>query len=269
MRTIARIVIVLLMILSVAGLILPGIYKVREAAARMSCSNNLKQLTLGLSNYQDYYSQYPMATVPDTDLPPEKRLSWVVDIYPSFVQSSPRVLFDRTKPWDAEVNHNPQYESTVKVPRGGEVGTVRVLVCPANEVPIGPELSPMHYPGIAGVGEKAASLPLTDPRAGFFGHERKITLDDLTDGTAMTLMLMEAADGGPWTAGGPGTVRGLVPGSGPYLGEGGQFTSNHVKINAALADGSVRPFSSSVSPRVIEALATIAGGEKVKPGDFE
>ena len=44
---------------------------------------------------------------------------------------------------------------------------------------LGPELpSPTHYLGVAGLGEDAPLLPLTDPRAGFFGYDRKVsTLD--------------------------------------------------------------------------------------------
>jgi hypothetical protein len=70
---------------------------------------------------------------------------------------------------------------------------------------------------------------------------------------------------------------GVEPGGVPYLGEGGQFASLHrggpfswsppIVTNVLLADGSVRRLSASVSPGVIEALATIAGGEEVGPLD--
>jgi prepilin-type processing-associated H-X9-DG protein len=51
--------------------------------------------------------------------------------------------------------------------------------------------------------------------------------------------------------------------------KGGQFASLHGAVtNVAFADASVRPLSAAVSPKVLDALATVAGGEEVGvPGD--
>jgi prepilin-type processing-associated H-X9-DG protein len=69
---------------------------------------------------------------------------------------------------------------------------------------------------------------------------------------------------GPWTAGGYPTSRGLDPSWQPYLGSGKQFSGYHPgKTNILLADGSARSISESISPQVFEALATIAGGDKI------
>ncbi len=142
----------------------------------------------------------------------------------------------------------------------GELGT---FLCPANRGRGAPDLPcRTSYLGIAGVGDDAAELPRGDPRAGFFGYDRRLTAKDLTDGAATTLMLAEAADGGFWTAGGKATVRGLAADGRPYLGRGGQFASLHRGTNVAFADGSVRRLTPAVSPRVLEALATVAGGEE-------
>jgi prepilin-type processing-associated H-X9-DG protein len=119
--------------------------------------------------------------------------------------------------------------------------------------------APTHYLGIAGLGESAAELPLSDPKAGLFGYDRTVTFKDLKRGAARTIALAEGLDGGPWTAGGRATVRGLVVGQLPFVDEGGQFASNHsAGTNVAFADASVRVFTSSVSPHVVETLVTLA-----------
>jgi hypothetical protein len=104
-----------------------------------------------------------------------------------------------------------------------------------------------------------------DPQAGVFGYDRKSRHEDIKDGAATTLLLLETAwNNGPWTAGGPPTVRGLDPTRLPYMGKNRQFGGTHRGLTgAAFADGSVHFLSESMAPEVFEALATIAGGEDV------
>jgi prepilin-type processing-associated H-X9-DG protein len=175
------------------------------------------------------------------------------------------------KAWNDPENLPPRHEFW----NGGAMqeelyGDVDVFFCPARSHTTPPDsASATDYVGITGVGAAAAELPLSDPHAGFFGYDRQISLKDIKDGTATTIAVVEVLDGGPWTAGGHSTVRGLVADGGPYLGKAGQFSSLHgsswsTGVNVLFADASVRSIKATLSPEVFEAMATIAGGEQVE-----
>jgi prepilin-type processing-associated H-X9-DG protein len=258
----------------VCGAVLVGVFGVwfvrqvgeaREAARRAQCTSHLKWIAFALHNYHSLYGSFPVGTISHPDLAPGRRLGWVAELWD--VQGNLTILkIDPMKGWDEPPNWPPKVVAAANVRFNSmePEATSDWVTCPDDPSYRGPKNPyPLTYVGVAGVGADAPRLPAKHPRAGVFGYDRVTRIEDITDGTNQTMMLVETTrDHGPWTAGGPASVRGIDPATRPYIGRDRPFGGYHPGgVNVAFADGSVRFLRESIDSGVFEALATVAGGE--------
>jgi prepilin-type N-terminal cleavage/methylation domain-containing protein len=272
--TLIELLVVIAVIAVLVALLLPAVSKVRRSALRMSCAGNLKQLAVAMHNYRDTNTHFVPGTVPGTKLPPGQRLSFYATLLPYVEQDAVHKQLKLKEAWDSDANRNAV----------GRQHNYRHFYCPewTNERggnAAAGHLSVTNYVGVAGVGTDAATLPADSPRAGLFGYDRTLKIDQIKDGTSTTAMMVETGDEvGTWARGGPTTVRGFDPEAGQLSGEGLPFGGTHFLdatlidpkradgFQIVLADASVRYTHNSVHPDVLTALATAAGGDALPAG---
>jgi hypothetical protein len=212
-----------------AGLLLPAVQKVREAANRSRGQNNLKQIALAMHNYHSAQGALPPHAIYSKD-GKTPLLSWRVAILPYIEGNNLYQQFKLNEPWDSP-NNKP----------------LIALMPPVYAMPNAPptkEQGMTYYQVFVGDGAAWERKP------------KGFTFTDFTDGTSNTLMVVEAANGVIWSK--PDDLA-FDPAK-PLPKLGGHFPAG---FNAAFMDGSVRLIRQSVPETVLKALITRNGGEVV------
>jgi prepilin-type N-terminal cleavage/methylation domain-containing protein/prepilin-type processing-associated H-X9-DG protein len=292
--TLIELLVVIAILSILIGLLLPAVQKVREAAARMKCGNNLKQIGLACHSYHDALGSLPPGylslihyTDGATDTSPG--WGWAAFLLPYLEQDT---LY-------RQIN----FAQAVQESPASQV-VLQMFLCPSDVVTAAPFVltdatftpvataAPSSYAATCG----PDASDVADPTGlGIFYRNSNTRLTDITDGTSSTTMIGDRAwcqANGIWAGAPAGAVMRagtmnpwpLATGPAPNLvlahnnwvnirtdADGGldDFSSNHTGgVNLLFADGSVHFILSITADGPIhldfEALGTRAGDEVIE-----
>lgn len=224
--TLIELLVVIAIIAVLIGLLLPAVQKVREAAARLQCTNNLKQIGLAMMNYESTYRMFPAGYLDNMTLNPVNASAttnpdpiigwgWGALILPYLEQEA---LFKSISMSSIAMNNTSAnaiaFRKTV----------IKGFLCPSDDTGINTftisgtggnfELAKSSYAGVNGQGELAdfdSALGL-----GMLLRGRGVSIAEVTDGLSNTLFVGERSSKSAKQAAGtlPGicTWVGALPG---------------------------------------------------------
>lgn len=294
--TLIELLVVIAIIAILIGLLVPAVQKVREAAARSQCQNNLKQLALGVHNYHDTNKRLPYNGDPYANTgccynAGQRQYSWITRILP-YVEQGPlyNIVFSANPEYAAGTTQGLTLARTV----------IPLVRCPSDDTPEtrtnvanhpAVAIASTSYKGVSGSNWAWGSYQLNvggvysnnglDTGNGIFyrsDFRRKLTLLQITDGTSNTLMIgedignLDIHNAWYYPNGANGTCciplnNALVAGQPGFNNPGDwpnvySFRSRHTGgANFALADGTVVYVSQTININIYRALASINGGE--------
>ena len=248
--TLVELLVVIAIIGVMVGLLLPAVQAAREAARRMQCGNNLKQLTLGLHNYESSYKTLPPSRITTG----ESRHGWASFMLPFIEQAAVYDIYDFNVRWHNAINFPatssplatwvcPSTPSTRMIPPAA-AQALHVTVPPGG-------FGPADYSSTNEIRRsfyEANGLPLPPGilrgMPGAMDRNRPTKLADIIDGLSNTLMLAERC-------GRPEIYWARKRASGVVVADGwgwADFDNISGSVNGASMDGTLLNSTSSSAP---------------------